>query len=185
MTTSTTTKKPFQGWQNVMTFISDMRNQAEEGNANNEEELFKIAVATYDLQTEGELNYARNLIEMNVHFDTFEEDFGYTIKEYIKRGEGYFSAKNLGDLTYEDLLAACREYIDGLEEDLIEEYGEDHHEDILDEDLDFNQLVLIAKTNAIYEKHTDAKGMLDFRAAAKDCEADTLLAANRGYSISR
>ena len=166
-----------------MTFISDMRNQAEEGNANNEEELFKIAVATYDLQTEGELNYARNLIEMNVHFDTFEEDFGYTIKEYIKRGEGYFSAKNLGDLTYEDLLAACREYIDGLEEDLIEEYGEDHHEDILDEDLDFNQLVLIAKTNAIYEKHTDAKGMLDFRAAAKDCEADTLLAANRGYSI--
>ena len=91
-----------------MTFISDMRNQAEEGNANNEEELFKIAVATYDLQTEGELNYARNLIEMNVHFDTFEEDFGYTIKEYIKRGEGYFSAKNLGDLTYEDLLAACR-----------------------------------------------------------------------------
>ena len=185
MTTSTTTKKSFQGWQNVMTFISDMRNQAEEGNANNEEELFKIAVATYDLQTEGELNYARNLIEMNVHFDTFEEDFGYTIKEYIKRGEGYFSAKNLGDLTYEDLLAACREYIDGLEEDLIEEYGEDHHEDILDEDLDFNQLVLIAKTNAIYEKHTDAKGMLDFRAAAKDCEADTLLAANRGYSISR
>ena len=166
-----------------MTFISDMRNQAEEGNANNEEELFKIAVATYDLQTEGELNYARNLIEMNVHFDTFEEDFGYTIKEYIKRGEGYFSAKNLGDLTYEDLLAACREYIDGLEEDLIEEYGEDHHEDILDEDLDFNQLVLIAKTNAIYEKHTDAKGMLDFRAAAIDCNADTLLAANRGYSI--
>ena len=185
MTTSTTTKKPFQGWQNVMTFISDMRNQAEEGNANNEEELFKIAVATYDLQTEGELNYARNLIEMNVHFDTFEEDFGYTIKEYIKRGEGYFSAKNLGDLTYEDLLAACRQYIETLEEDLIEEYGEDHHEDILDEDLDFNQLVLIAKTNAIYEKHTDAKGMLDFRAAAKDCEADTLLAANRGYSISR
>ena len=183
MTTSTTTKKPFQGWQNVMTFISDMRNQAEEGNANNEEELFKIAVATYDLQTEGELNYARNLIEMNVHFDTFEEDFGYTIKEYIKRGEGYFSAKNLGDLTYEDLLAACRQYIETLEEDLIEEYGEDHHEDILDEDLDFNQLVLIAKTNAIYEKHTDAKGMLDFRAAAKDCEADTLLAANRGYSI--
>jgi len=168
-----------------MTFISDMRNQAEEGNANNEEELFKIAVATYDLQTEGELNYARNLIEMNVHFDTFEEDFGYTIKEYIKRGEGYFSAKNLGDLTYEDLLAACRQYIETLEEDLIEEYGEDHHEDILDEDLDFNQLVLIAKTNAIYEKHTDAKGMLDFRAAAKDCEADTLLAANRGYSISR
>lgn len=185
MTTSTTTKKSFQGWQNVMTFISDMRNQAEEGNANNEEELFKIAVATYDLQTEGELNYARNLIEMNVHFDTFEEDFGYTIKEYIKRGEGYFSAKNLGDLTYEDLLAACRQYIETLEEDLIEEYGEDHHEDILDEDLDFNQLVLIAKTNAIYEKHTDAKGMLDFRAAAKDCEADTLLAANRGYSISR
>jgi len=185
MTTSTTTKKPFQGWQNVMTFISDMRNQAEEGNANNEEELFKIAVATYDLQTEGELNYARNLIEMNVQFDTFEEDFGYTIKEYIKRGEGYFSAKNLGDLTYEDLLAACRQYIETLEEDLIEEYGEDHHEDILDEDLDFNQLVLIAKTNAIYEKHTDAKGMLDFRAAAKDCEADTLLAANRGYSISR
>ena len=183
MTTSTTTKKSFQGWQNVMTFISDMRNQAEEGNANNEEELFKIAVATYDLQTEGELNYARNLIEMNVHFDTFEEDFGYTIKEYIKRGEGYFSAKNLGDLTYEDLLAACRQYIETLEEDLIEEYGEDHHEDILDEDLDFNQLVLIAKTNAIYEKHTDAKGMLDFRAAAKDCEADTLLAANRGYSI--
>ena len=168
-----------------MTFISDMRNQAEEGNANNEEELFKIAVATYDLQTEGELNYARNLIEMNVQFDTFEEDFGYTIKEYIKRGEGYFSAKNLGDLTYEDLLAACRQYIETLEEDLIEEYGEDHHEDILDEDLDFNQLVLIAKTNAIYEKHTDAKGMLDFRAAAKDCEADTLLAANRGYSISR
>ena len=168
-----------------MTFISDMRNQAEEGNANNEEELFKIAVATYDLQTEGELNYARNLIEMNVHFDTFEEDFGYTIKEYIKRGEGYFSAKNLGDLTYEDLLAACRQYIETLEEDLIEEYGVDHHEDILDEDLDFNQLVLIAKTNAIYEKHTDAKGMLDFRAAAKDCEADTLLAANRGYSISR
>lgn len=185
MTTSTTTKRSFQGWQNVMTFISDMRNQAEEGNANNEEELFKIAVATYDLQTEGELNYARNLIEMNVHFDTFEEDFGYTIKEYIKRGEGYFSAKNLGDLTYEDLLAACRQYIETLEEDLIEEYGEDHHEDILDEDLDFNQLVLIAKTNAIYEKHTDAKGMLDFRAAAKDCEADTLLAANRGYSISR
>ena len=185
MTTSATTKKSFQGWQNVMTFISDMRNQAEEGNANNEEELFKIAVATYDLQTEGELNYARNLIEMNVHFDTFEEDFGYTIKEYIKRGEGYFSAKNLGDLTYEDLLAACRQYIETLEEDLIEEYGEDHHEDILDEDLDFNQLVLIAKTNAIYEKHTDAKGMLDFRAAAKDCEADTLLAANRGYSISR
>jgi len=185
MTTSITTKKSFQGWQNVMTFISDMRNQAEEGNANNEEELFKIAVATYDLQTEGELNYARNLIEMNVHFDTFEEDFGYTIKEYIKRGEGYFSAKNLGDLTYEDLLAACRQYIETLEEDLIEEYGEDHHEDILDEDLDFNQLVLIAKTNAIYEKHTDAKGMLDFRAAAKDCEADTLLAANRGYSISR
>ena len=166
-----------------MTFISDMRNQAEEGNANNEEELFKIAVATYDLQTEGELNYARNLIEMNVHFDTFEEDFGYTIKEYIKRGEGYFSAKNLGDLTYEDLLAACRQYIETLEEDLIEEYGEDHHEDILDEDLDFNQLVLIAKTNAIYEKHTDAKGMLDFRAAAIDCNADTLLAANRGYSI--
>ena len=166
-----------------MTFISDMRNQAEEGNANNEEELFKIAVATYDLQTEGELNYARNLIEMNVQFDTFEEDFGYTIKEYIKRGEGYFSAKNLGDLTYEDLLAACREYIETLEEDLIEEYGVDHHEDILDEDLDFNQLVLIAKTNAIYEKHTDAKGMLDFRAAAKDCEEDTLLAANRGYSI--
>jgi hypothetical protein len=185
MTTSTTTKRSFQGWQNVMTFISDMRNQAEEGNANNEEELFKIAVATYDLQTEGELNYARNLIEMNVHFDTFEEDFGYTIKEYIKRGEGYFSAKNLGDLTYEDLLAACRQYIETLEEDLIEEYGVDHHEDILDEDLDFNQLVLIAKTNAIYEKHTDAKGMLDFRAAAKDCEADTLLAANRGYSISR
>ena len=185
MTTSTTTKKSFQGWQNVMTFISDMRNQAEEGNANNEEELFKIAAATYDLQTEGELNYARNLIEMNVHFDTFEEDFGYTIKEYIKRGEGYFSAKNLGDLTYEDLLAACRQYIETLEEDLIEEYGVDHHEDILDEDLDFNQLVLIAKTNAIYEKHTDAKGMLDFRAAAKDCEADTLLAANRGYSISR
>ena len=185
MTTSTTTKRSFQGWQNVMTFISDMRNQAEEGNANNEEELFKIAVATYDLQTEGELNYARNLIEMNVHFDTFEEDFGYTIKEYIKRGEGYFSAKNLGDLTYEDLLAACRHYIETLEEDLIEEYGVDHHEDILDEDLDFNQLVLIAKTNAIYEKHTDAKGMLDFRAAAKDCEADTLLAANRGYSISR
>ena len=185
MTTSITTKKSFQGWQNVMTFISDMRNQAEEGNANNEEELFKIAVATYDLQTEGELNYARNLIEMNVHFDTFEEDFGYTIKEYIKRGEGYFSAKNLGDLTYEDLLAACRQYIETLEEDLIEEYGVDHHEDILDEDLDFNQLVLIAKTNAIYEKHTDAKGMLDFRAAAKDCEADTLLAANRGYSISR
>ena len=183
MTTSTTTKRSFQGWQNVMTFISDMRNQAEEGNANNEEELFKIAVATYDLQTEGELNYARNLIEMNVHFDTFEEDFGYTIKEYIKRGEGYFSAKNLGDLTYEDLLAACRQYIETLEEDLIEEYGVDHHEDILDEDLDFNQLVLIAKTNAIYEKHTDAKGMLDFRAAAKDCEADTLLAANRGYSI--
>ena len=181
--TTTTTKRSFQGWQNVMTFISDMRNQAEEGNANNEEELFKIAVATYDLQTEGELNYARNLIEMNVHFDTFEEDFGYTIKEYIKRGEGYFSAKNLGDLTYEDLLAACRQYIETLEEDLIEEYGEDHHEDILDEDLDFNQLVLIAKTNAIYEKHTDAKGMLDFRAAAKDCEADTLLAANRGYSI--
>ena len=185
MTTSTTTKKPFQGWQNVMTFISDMRNQAEEGNANNEEELFKIAVATYDLQTEGELNYARNLIEMNVHFDTFEEDFGYTIKEYIKRGEGYFTAENLGDLTYEDLLTACRQYIETLEEDLIEEYGVDHHEDILDEDLDFNQLVLIAKTNAIYEKHTDAKGMLDFRAAAKDCEADTLLAANRGYSISR
>ena len=185
MTTSTTTKRSFQGWQNVMTFISDMRNQAEEGNANNEEELFKIAVATYDLQTEGELNYARNLIEMNVHFDTFEEDFGYTIKEYIKRGEGYFSAKNLGDLTYEDLLAACRQYIETLEEDLIEEYGVDHHEDILDEDLDCNQLVLIAKTNAIYEKHTDAKGMLDFRAAAKDCEADTLLAANRGYSISR
>ena len=183
MTTSTTTKRSFQGWQNVMTFISDMRNQAEEGNANNVEELFKIAVATYDLQTEGELNYARNLIEMNVHFDTFEEDFGYTIKEYIKRGEGYFSAKNLGDLTYEDLLTACRQYIETLEEDLIEEYGEDHHEDILDEDLDFNQLVLIAKTNAIYEKHTDAKGMLDFRAAAKDCEADTLLAANRGYSI--
>ena len=122
---------------------------------------------------------------MNVHFDTFEEDFGYTIKEYIKRGEGYFSVKNLGDLTYEDLLAACRQYIETLEEDLIEEYGVDHHEDILDEDLDFNQLVLIAKTNAIYEKHTDAKGMLDFRAAAKDCEADTLLAANRGYSISR
>ena len=48
------------------------------------------------------------LIEMNVHFDTFEEDFGYTIKEYIKRGEGYFSAA--GDLTYEDLLAACRQY---------------------------------------------------------------------------
>ena len=185
MTTLTTTKRSFQGWQNVMTFISDMRNQAEEGNANNEEELFKIAEATYDLQTEGELNYARNLIEMNVHFDTFEEDFGYTIKEYIKRGEGYFSAKNLGDLTYEDLLAACRQYIETLEEDLIEEYGVDHHEDILDEDLDFNQLVLIAKTNAIYEKHTDAKGMLDFRAAAKDCEADTLLAANRGYSISR
>ena len=183
MTTSTTTKRSFQGWQNVMTFISDMRNQAEEGNANNEEELFKIAVATYDLQTEGELNYARNLIEMNVHFDTFEEDFGYTIKEYIKRGEGYFSAKNLGDLTYEDLLAACRQYIETLEEDLIEEYGVDHHEDILDEDLDFNQLVLIAKTNAIYEKHTDAKGMLDFRAAAIDCNADTLLAANRGYSI--
>ena len=185
MTTSTTTKRSFQGWQNVMTFISDMRNQAEEGNAKNEEELFKIAVATYDLQTEGELNYARNLIEMNVHFDTFEEDFGYTIKEYIKRGEGYFSAKNLGDLTYEDLLAACRQYIETLEEDLIEEYGEDHHEDILDEDLDFNQLVLIAKTNAIYEKHTDAKGMLDFRAAAIDCNADPLLAANRGYSISR
>ena len=59
-----------------MTFISDMRNQAEEGNANNEEELFKIAVATYDLQTEGELNYARSLIEMNVHFDTFEEELG-------------------------------------------------------------------------------------------------------------
>ena len=166
-----------------MAFISDMRVQAEEGNANNVEELLKISAATYDLQTEGELNYARNLIEMNVHFDTFEEDFGYTIKEYIKRGEGYFSAKNLGDLTYEDLLAACRQYIETLEEDLIEEYGEDHHEDILDEDLDFNQLVLIAKTNAIYEKHTDAKGMLDFRAAAKDCEADTLLAANRGYSI--
>ena len=166
-----------------MTFISDMRVQAEEGNANNEEELFKIAVATYDLQTEGELNYARNLIEMNVQFDTFEEDFGYTIKEYIKRGEGYFSAKNLGDLTYEDLLAACRQYIETLEEDLIEEYGVDHHEDILDEDLDFNQLVLIAKTNAIYKKHTDAKGMLDFRAAAIDCNADTLLAANRGYSI--
>ena len=183
MTTSATTRKSFQGWQNVMTFISDMRNQAEEGNANNEEELFKIAVATYDLQTEGELNYARNLIEMNVQFDTFEEDFGYTIKEYIKRGEGYFSAKNLGDLTYEDLLAACRQYIETLEEDLIEEYGVDHHEDILDEDLDFNQLVLIAKTNAIYEKHTDAKGMLDFRAAAIDCNADTLLAANRGYSI--
>ena len=183
MTTSTTTKKSFQGWQNVMTFISDMRNQAEEGNANNEEELFKIAVATYDLQTEGELNYARNLIEMNVHFDTFEEDFGYTIKEYIKRGEGYFSAKNLGDLTYEDLLAACRQYIETLEEDLIEEYGEDHHEDILDEDLDFNQLVLIAKTNAIYQKHTDANGHVDFRAAAIDCNADTLLAANRGYSI--
>ena len=181
--TISTTKRSFQGWQNVMTFISDMRNQAEEGNANNEEELFKIAVATYDLQTEGELNYARNLIEMNVHFDTFEEDFGYTIKEYIKRGEGYFSAKNLGDLTYEDLLAACRQYIETLEEDLIEEYGVDHHEDILDEDLDFNQLVLIAKTNAIYEKHTDAKGMLDFRAAAIDCNADTLLAANRGYSI--
>ena len=185
MTTSTTTKRSFQGWQNVMTFISDMRNQAEEGNANNEEELFKIAAATYDLQTEGELNYARNLIEMNVHFDTFEEDFGYTIKEYIKRGEGYFSAKNLGDLTYEDLLAACRQYIETLEEDLIEEYGVDHHEDILDEDLDFNQLVLIAKTNAIYEKHTDAKGMLDFRAAAIDCNADPLLAANRGYSISK
>ena len=166
-----------------MTFISDMRVQAEEGNANNVEELLKIASATYDLQTEGEFNYARKLIEMNVHFDTFEEDFGYTIKEYIKRGEGYFSAKNLGDLTYEDLLAACRQYIETLEEDLIEEYGVDHHEDILDEDLDFNQLVLIAKTNAIYEKHTDAKGMLDFRAAAIDCNADTLLAANRGYSI--
>ena len=179
MTTSTTTKRSFQGWQNVMTFISDMRNQAEEGNANNEEELFKIAVATYDLQTEGELNYARNLIEMNVQFDTFEEDFGYTIKEYIKRGEGYFSAKNLGDLTYEDLLTACRQYIETLEEDLIEEYGVDHHEDILDEDLDFDNVVLIAKTNAIYEKHTDAKGQLDFRAAAKECEADTLLAANR------
>ena len=183
MTISTTTKRSFQGWQNVMTFISDMRNQAEEGNANNVEELLKIASATYDLQTEGEFNYARELIEMNVHFDTFEEDFGYTIKEYIKRGEGYFSAKNLGDLTYEDLLTACRQYIETLEEDLIEEYGEDHHEDILDEDLDFNQLVLIAKTNAIYEKHTDAKGMLDFRAAAIDCNADTLLAANRGYSI--
>ena len=183
MTTSTTTKQSFQGWQNVMTFLADMRNQVEEGNAKNEEELFKIAAATYDLQTEGELNYARNLIEMNVHFDTFEEDFGYTIKEYIKRGEGYFSAKNLGDLTYEDLLTACRQYIETLEEDLIEEYGVDHHEDILDEDLDFNQLVLIAKTNAIYEKHTDAKGHLDFRAAAIDCNADTLLAANRGYSI--
>ena len=166
-----------------MTFISDMRNQAEEGNANNEEELFKIAAATYDLQTEGEFNYARKLIEMNVHFDTFEEDFGYTIKEYIKRGEGYFSAKNLGDLTYEDLLTACRQYIETLEEDLIEEYGEDHNEDILDQDLDFNQLVLIAKTNAIYKKHTDANGHLDFRAAAN--ENDPLLAANRGYSIRR
>ena len=58
---------------------------------------------------------------MNVHFDTFEEDFGYTIKEYIKRGEGYFSAKNLGDLTYEDLLTACRQYIETLEEELIEQ----------------------------------------------------------------
>ena len=183
MTTSATTKRSFQGWQNVLTFLADMRVEAEEGNANNVEELLKIAAEKYDFQTEGESNYARNLIEMNVHFDTFEEDFGYTIKEYIKRGEGYFSAKNLGDLTYEDLLAACRQYIDGLEEDLIEEYGEDHHEDILDQDLDFDNVVLIAKTNAIYEKHTDAKGMLDFRAAAIDCNADPLLAANRGYSI--
>ena len=48
MTTSTTTKRSFQGWQNVMTFISDMRNQAEEGNANNEEELFKIAFKNFE-----------------------------------------------------------------------------------------------------------------------------------------
>ena len=175
MTTSATTKKSFQGWQNVMTFISDMRNQAEEGNANNEEELFKIAVATYDLQTEGELNYARNLIEMNVHFDTFEEDFGYTIKEYIKRGEGYFSAKNLGDLTYEDLLAACREYIDGLEEDLDEEYGEDHDMDVLEEDLDFDNVVTLAKTKAIYQKHTAANGWIDMQSVCRDIDADPIL----------
>ena len=175
MTISATTKRSFQGWQNVLTFLADMRVEAEEGNANNVEELLEIAAEKYDFQTEGESNYARNLIEWNINFDTFEEDFGYTIKEYIKRGEGYFSAKNLGDLTYEDLLAACREYIDGLEEDLEEEYGEDHDMDVLEEDLDFDNVVTIAKTKAIYQKHTAANGWIDMQSVCRDIDADPIL----------
>ena len=175
MTTSTTSNVFCDDLDSVTDFISDMEAQYEQGNANNLEELLDIAIEKYDLDTEAKKSLAVDYIEMNVHFDTFEEDFGYTIKEYIKRGEGYFSAKNLGDLTYEDLLAACREYIDGLEEDLIEEYGEDHHEDILDEDLDFNNVVTIAKTKAIYQKHTAANGEIDMQSVCRDIDADPIL----------
>ena len=175
MTTSTTSNVFCGDLNSVTDFISDMEAQYEQGNANNLEELLDIAIEKYDLDTEAKKSLAVDYIEMNVHFDTFEEDFGYTIKEYIKRGEGYFSAKNLGDLTYEDLLAACREYIDGLEEDLIEEYGEDHHEDILDEDLDFDNVVTIAKTKAIYQKHTAANGWIDMQSVCRDIDADPIL----------
>ena len=175
MTTSTTSNVFCGDLDSVTDFISDMEAQYEQGNANNLEELLDIAIEKYDLDTEAKKSLAVDYIEMNVHFDTFEEDFGYTIKEYIKRGEGFFSAKNLGDLTYEDLLAACREYIDGLEEDLIEEYGEDHHEDILDEDLDFNNVVTIAKTKAIYQKHTAANGSIDMQSVCRDIDADPIL----------
>ena len=51
MTTSATTKRSFQGWQNVLTFLADMRVEAEEGNANNVEELLKIAAEKYDFQS--------------------------------------------------------------------------------------------------------------------------------------
>ena len=179
MTISTTTKKLFSlknlNLNTEWDFIHDMRELAEETNAQNEDELLKIAAETYEFETEVAKEYARQLIEWNVDFDTFEEDFGYTIKEYIKRGEGYFSAKNLGDLTYEDLLAACRQYIETLEEDLIEEYGEDHHEDILDEDLDFNNVVTIAKRKAIYQKHTAANGSIDMQSVCRDIDADPIL----------
>ena len=175
MTTSTTSNVFCGDLDSVTDFISDMEAQYEQGNANNLEELLDIAIEKYDLDTEAKKSLAVDYIEMNIHFDTFEEDFGYTIKEYIKRGEGYFSAKNLGDLTYEDLLAACREYIDGLEEDLIEEYGEDHHEDILDEDLDFDNVVTIAKRKAIYQKHTAANGWIDMQSVCRDIDADPIL----------
>ena len=175
MTTSTTSNVFCGDLNSVTDFISDMEAQYEQGNANNLEELLDIAIEKYDLDTEVKKSLAVDYIEMNIHFDTFEEDFGYTIKEYIKRGEGYFSAKNLGDLTYEDLLAACREYIDGLEEELDEEYGEDHHEDILDEDLDFDNVVTIAKTKAIYQKHTAANGSIDMQSVCRDIDADPIL----------
>tara|TARA_A100001388_G_C28473527_1_gene358935 strand:- start:7 stop:555 length:549 start_codon:yes stop_codon:yes gene_type:complete len=179
MTLSTTAKKLFSfknlNLKTESAFIHDMRELAEETNAQNEDELLKIAAETYEFETEAELKCARQLIEWNVDFDTFEEDFGYTIKEYIKRGEGYFSAKNLGDLTYEDLLAACREYIDGLEEDLEEEYGEDHDMDVLEEDLDFDNVVILAKTKAIYQKHTAANGWIDMQSVCRDIDADPIL----------